>query len=199
MTQEEIIKMFNTTESIIRTNFPKFCAKQLTKGYLITRKGHYPNAEYFVEQVEPEIRDKSEFSETKKRTIEELPNEHWIACAASANYEVSDLGRFRNASTKVIYEGTIKENYCCVYIHSQPYLLHRLIMLSFQPIENAKDFTVDHINGIRTDNRLENLRWVSQEDNTMLMLKNRAEMNKELTRIIQKLGYDKTLELLKNI
>jgi hypothetical protein len=44
--------------------------------------------------------------------------------------------------------------------------------------------TVDHINGKRDDNRLENLRWVKKEDNTQFMLLERAELNKELTRII---------------
>lgn len=75
MTQEELSKTIGVAESTIRTNFPKVCASQLKKGILLTRKGHYPNAEYFIEKVEPEIRDKSEFSETKKRTAEELPNE----------------------------------------------------------------------------------------------------------------------------
>jgi hypothetical protein len=75
MTQKELSKILKISESTIRTNFPKVCASQLKKGILLTRKGHYPNAEYFIEEVEPETRDKSEFSETKKRTMEELPNE----------------------------------------------------------------------------------------------------------------------------
>lgn len=199
MTQEELIQQFSTTESVIRTNFPKFCASQLKKGFLITRVGHYPNAQYFVEKVDPEIKDKSEFSETKKRTTKELLNEKWITCCEDNDYEVSDQGRFRNKNTKIIYEGTIAQGYQKVFIHSKPYLLHRLILQSFTPVEDPNNWTVDHINGIRTDNRLKNLRWVTGEDNTMFMLQNRAELNKELTRIINKIGYDETLKLLRNL
>lgn len=199
MTQQELAKKFNASESVIRTNFPKFCAAQLKKGFLITRKGHFPNAEYFVEEVEPEIRDKSEFSETKKRTTEELPNEQWIDCCEDNSYEVSNLGRFRNKQTKIIYQGTIQQGYQRVSIHSKPILLHRLILQSFNPIENPDEWTVDHVNGIRTDNRLENLRWVKDEENTLFMLQKRGDLNKELTRIINKIGYEKTLELLRSL
>lgn len=199
MTQKELSKILKVSESTIRTNFPKVCASQLKKGILLTRKGHYPNAEYFIEKVEPEIRDKSEFSETKKRTMEELPNEKWIVCAVDSDYEVSDLGRFRNKETKIIYEGTIKDGYCRVSCHSKLYALHRLVLMSFHPIDNPENFTVDHINGIRTDNKVTNLRWVSGEENTLFMLQNRAELNKELTRIINKIGYEKTLETLRSL
>jgi hypothetical protein len=59
--------------------------------------------------------------------------------------------------------------------------------------------TVDHINGIRDDNRLINLRTIPKEENMKFMLMERGDLNKELTRIIQIHGYEKTLEILKNI
>jgi hypothetical protein len=47
-------------------------------------------------------------------------------------------------------------------------LIHRLIMLHFIP--NPHNLPcVDHINRIKQDNRIENLRWSSQEDNSRNM------------------------------
>lgn len=92
-----------------------------------------------------------------------------------------------------------KNGYLRASIHRDFYLIHRLVLITFNPIEDYEYFTVDHINGIRNDNRLENLRWATNEENTMTMLNQRKDLNKELTRIIQIYGYNETLEILKNI
>ena len=86
-----------------------------------------------------------------------------------------------------------------VSIEGKKYGLHRIVSQSFNPVNNFEEMTVDHINGIRNDNRLINLRTIPKEDNTQFMLMERADLNKELTRIIQIHGYEKTLEILKNI
>lgn len=77
--------------------------------------------------------------------------------------------------------------------------VHRIVKQTFDPVKDFNTMAVDHINGIRTDNRLENLRWATDEENTALMLKNRTEITKETTRLINKYGYEKTLEILKQI
>lgn len=45
------------------------------------------------------------------------------------------------------------------------YYVHRLIMLTFNPIENFNKLEVNHINGIKSDNRLKNLCWVTKREN----------------------------------
>lgn len=42
---------------------------------------------------------------------------------------------------------------------------HRIVMMAFSPIDEYMDMEVNHINGIKLDNRLENLEWVTTKAN----------------------------------
>ena len=63
-------------------------------------------------------------------------------------------------------------------------------------LSNSDNLVIDHINGIRTDNSLENLRWVTSAENTQLGRENRKEINDKISELIQKYGYEKTKELI---
>lgn len=78
---------------------------------------------------------------------------------------VSTLGHFkdrrkRNLSVKVNQRG-----YCMVVTETGAILAHRLVMFTWKPIPNAENLTVDHKNHNKRDNALENLEWVSYEEN----------------------------------
>lgn len=45
------------------------------------------------------------------------------------------------------------------------YLAHRLILSTFSPITDMEKFDVNHKNGNKLDNRLENLEWCTMSDN----------------------------------
>ena len=93
------------------------------------------------------------------------------------DYEVSEEGEVR--SFKRSKEGKLlkarynKRGYREVALqHSdgtqRSFLLHRLVLMAFNPIEGMENLTVDHIDGIITNNHISNLRWLTAEENLAL-------------------------------
>jgi len=48
---------------------------------------------------------------------------------------------------------------------SKSFLIHRLVMKTFNPIENDKNFDINHKNGNKKDNSLDNLEWCTTQYN----------------------------------
>lgn len=85
-------------------------------------------------------------------------------------YEVSLTGQVRNKNTgQVLKPSVCKKGYCRVSHHKYRRVqVHRLVALCFLPRVVIDKHQVHHINHDPSDNRAENLMWVSNQQNTRL-------------------------------
>ena len=88
-------------------------------------------------------------------------------CAVDSDYEICKTypHQIRRISNhKIIKESINGSGYICCTLNKKFYYKHIIIAKQF--ISNPENLPfIDHINRIKTDNRLENLRWVSHKQN----------------------------------
>lgn len=83
----------------------------------------------------------------------------------SEKYECSNEGHIRNKKTKrVLKEFIGKDGYMRTQFDGKTQTIHRVIAKAFLPQETGKVF-VNHKNGDKQDNRVENLEWCTRSEN----------------------------------
>lgn len=130
-----------------------------------------------------------------------MKNEVWASIEGfEGYYEISNFGRVK-AVSRIVKRGNVCQSlkerilnaggdvlhYPTVQLFKngkgKRFAVHRLIAQAFIPNPNNLR-EVDHINAIKNDNRMENLRWVSHRDNmrnsmTMKLMRERVYDNDE--------------------
>ena len=111
-------------------------------------------------------------------TVEQLESEVWKPIHINGYedlYEVSNLGRVKNLGTHCHKQGAyirkpqLSKGYLRITLYNKGEYkicsVHRLVMIAFCGEEIEKKNQINHINGIKTDNRLENLEYCSAKEN----------------------------------
>jgi len=110
--------------------------------------------------------------------------EVWKSIKDYPNYEISNLGRVKSLQRFVNHyhggkalkkEKILNPNKCIFGYYSvtlfdgykyKMYKIHRLVGINFI-LNSLNKKEINHINGIKTDNRLENLEWCTRSENTI--------------------------------
>ena len=78
---------------------------------------------------------------------------------------VSNLGHFKDKKKKNLPIKINEKGYCLVKTSVGFKCVHRVVMLTWKPISNAEEITVDHLDHNKRNNALKNLEWVTFEEN----------------------------------
>lgn len=118
-----------------------------------------------------------------ERIYEKHPYGEWKIIPDYPNYAACSTGQIANLKTGKLRKFSNHKGYrqCMVRKDGKKYnrFVHRLVANAFLPKPN-EDQIIDHINGIRNDNRPENLRWCTVDENLHfpLAVKNRDHLRK---------------------
>lgn len=94
--------------------------------------------------------------------------EVWKQIPFETGYEVSDKGRVRNLKTKKIRKTSLDKNgyeKITLYPSWVTYTVHRLVGFTFLADSYQEGLQIDHLDANRTNNTVENLEWVTPQEN----------------------------------
>lgn len=118
-------------------------------------------------------------------SIEEI----WREVKEAPKYMVSNFGRVKSiqyTKERMLKLNKKKTGYLEVGLMVKPncrkwFLVHRLVMETFLPIENSNEFEVNHKDENKNNNRIDNLEWVTSKENCNYGTRNfRLSMDKNI-------------------
>jgi hypothetical protein len=110
--------------------------------------------------------------------------EVWKKANGYSNYEVSSLGNIKTFNWKgsgreaILKPALDKSGYLRTVLKgdngvSKTIKVHRIVLNTFTPTEDVLE--VNHINGVKNDNRIENLEWCTRSENIQHCIDNNLQ------------------------
>lgn len=78
---------------------------------------------------------------------------------------VSNMGHFKDEYKKELAVKIDNGGYCRIHTHLGYKAAHRIVMLTWKPIPDAENLTVDHLDHNKRNNSVSNLEWVTAMEN----------------------------------
>lgn len=140
-------------------NFPVVHHKDRNK-----HNNHVSNLQWvtYQENVEHDKRENRRLGERIEAS--NINDDNWKDIPYIPGYKAGKDGRIYNTITQKCLAGSYRNGYLRANINKKTYSIHILVWNTFVG-EIPPGMVLDHINGIRDDNRLENLRCVTQSEN----------------------------------
>ena len=111
-------------------------------------------------------------NQTINRFVENLENEEWREIKNYPLYLVSNFGRIMNIKTKRLLKFAVKPaGYLQVHLwkdgKGKTFDVHQLVYKSFYPNDNTAGYVINHIDGNKNNNFINNLEKVTYQENNL--------------------------------
>lgn len=124
-----------------------------------------------------------------------LNGEEWLIINGYPNYSASSYGRIKRNDTNKIAHQSFNQSYLVLALTDNKgkrknFRVHRLVAFTFKKNEWSPTLEVNHINGIKTDNRAVNLECVTRKENSQHMFSSGNIVRKLTPSIVMEIKRD---------